>query len=435
MKIASSLVALALVAASIPPAIAQPGGVATAFSGIDLTSFDPSVRPQDDFFHHVNGSWIKSATLPADKSSVGVFDQMNDATQDKLRGLIELAARNAKDIDARKVGDLYASFMDEPRLETLGAKPVVGELKAIDAVRDSAQLGATFARFERIGVESPLTVYIGQDDRDSTRYLPTLSQAGLGLPDRDYYLNADDTTFAQVRAKYVDYLATLLGLAGGTDTRAAAESVLALETEIARLQWTRVELRDPVKTYNKVTIATLPSLSPGYPWADFMAAAGLAGPKLGVDKVAEVVVGQPSYVTGLGGLMQSVPLATWKAYAKTQLLSAYAPYLDKTFVDASFAFKGTVIRGTTENQPRWKRGVRLVDDSIGEDLGKLYVAAYFPPENKAKMEALVGNLIAAYRQSITTLDWMVPETKQAAFAKLVGVDAILVDVCSAPSRS
>ncbi len=418
MKIASSITALALLGALLQAASAQTIGTASSVSGIDRSAFDPTVRAQDDLFVHVNGAWLKQTEFPSDRSSIGVLDKMQDETQDKLRGLIEAAAKDAKDQDSRKIGDLFASFMDEGRLESLGARPVARELKAIDAIGSRTQLATALARLARIGVAIPLSIYVGQDDRDSTRYVANFWQGGLGMPDRDYYLKTDDKTFSAVRANYVDYLSTLLTLAGEKDTRATAEAVLGLETEIARLQWPRAETRDPIKAYNKVQIAALPTLAPGFDWADFMSAAGLAGPRLATDKVPDVLIGQPSFVTGVAALAQSAPLASWKAYAKTRLLAAYAPFLDKAFVDAAFAFNGTTLRGTTANLPRWRRGVRLVNQSIGEDLGRLYVKAYFPPENKAKMEAIVANLMTAYRQSIGTLDWMGPETKQAAYAKL-----------------
>ena len=222
-------------------------------SGIDRSAFDPAVRPQDDLFLHANGAWVKKAEFPADKSYIGVFEEMQDETQAKLRGLIEAAAKGANDAESRKIGNLYASFMDEARLEALGVKPLAGELKAIDAIADRAQLARELARLDRMGVDVPLLVLVGQDDRDSTRYIGGIVQGGLGLPDRDYYLKADDKTFAGVRAKYIDYLSSLLTMAGEHDARATAETVLSLETEIARLQWTRVETRDPVKAYNKST--------------------------------------------------------------------------------------------------------------------------------------------------------------------------------------
>jgi predicted metalloendopeptidase len=305
--------------------------------------------------------------------------------------------------------------MDEPLLEKLGAKPMAAELAAVDAVTDRKQLVVLFARQARIGVDTPLAFSIGQDDRNSSRYVPGFWQSGIALPDRDYYLKEDDAKFRELRVAYQRYMARALDLAGSKDSDADARAVLALETEIAKVQWARADTRDPIKNYNRVDLADLPKLAPVIDWPAYLAAAGLAG------RTPDVLVAQPSYLTGISGLLQSQPLAVWKAYARVHLLEAYAPYLSKDFVDARFAFV-SALRGTTENTPRWKRGITLVDGSLGEMLGKLYVDKYFPPDYKARMEALVGNLLLAYRQSIDTLDWMGPETKKAAQAKLAKIN-------------
>ncbi|HEY1393596.1 MAG TPA: M13-type metalloendopeptidase [Methylibium sp.] len=382
-------------------------------SGLATSDFDAKVRAQDDLFRHVNGEWLKKTEIPADRASVGAFEQIHETIQPQLRGLIEeAAAKGSSDAQAHKIGDLYASFMDEAALEKLGAAPVAAELAAIDAVSDRKQLAALMARAIRAGIGMPLDVSIHQDAKDSTRYIADAAQSGLGLPDRDYYLQLDDARFKEVRAKYQDFIAKMLALGGAKDTEASAREVLALETELARAQWTRVENRDPVKTYNRVELAALPKLAPGFDWDGFLKEAGLAG------KIDYLVVSQPSYVTGLAQLLESQPLSAWKAYAKLRVLNAYAPYLSKDFVDTRFAFVGTVLRGTPENLPRWKRGVTLVEGSLGEGLGKLYVAQYFPPESKARMEELVANLLTAYKQSIDRLDWMSPATKKQAQIKL-----------------
>ncbi|CAN5864296.1 M13 family metallopeptidase [soil metagenome] len=385
-------------------------------SGIDLPSMDRSVPLQQDFYAHANGTWMKKTTIPADKAAVGTLEQIQEKTLGELRGLIEAAAKRRDNPQAQQIGALYASFMDEATLEKLGAKPLAAELAAVDAIGDAKQLVAAMARLGSLGVDVPLTAYVGQDDRDSTRYVPGLWQSGLGLPDRDYYLKEDDAKFKDARAKYAVYLARLLALAGSDADKAgadaAAASVLALETEIARAQWARVETRDPVKAYNRVDLVDLPKLSAAIDWNGMIAASGLAG------KTKDVLIGQPSYVTALGTLVAKTPLATWKAYLASHLISAYAPYLSKDFVDARFAFAGRALRGTTENTPRWKRGVGLVDQSIGESLGQVYVARYFPPESKARMDQLVANLLEAYRLSIAKLEWMSPATRDEAQAKL-----------------
>jgi len=377
------LVATTVAAQSSTPARQRVGG-------IDRRAIDASVRPQDDLYAHVNGRWLKSATFRPDQAYIGVGEQIYDTTQEHLRTLVEAAQRRingdgaqrrADDPEAARIGDLYASFMDEAAIEKRGLAPLAAELAAIDAAADRAQFAALMPGLARIGVPMPIDISIGQDDRDATRYVPALLQSGLGLPNRDYYLDSDDEKFAGVRAKYAAYLAKLL-------------------------------TRDPVKVYNRVELGALPALAPGLAWPAWLASAGLAG------KTPDLLVRQPSYLKGLGGLLETVPLATWKAYARSHLLGAYAPYLPKAFVDARFAFVGTVLRGTPEDRPRWKRGVQLVDQSIGEGLGKLYVAAYFPPESKRRMDALVANLLAAYRDSIGTLEWMSPATRKEALAKL-----------------
>lgn len=396
------------------PATAAP--TQSARSGIDLSAIDAHVRPQDDFYAHANGAWLKHAVFPADKAYIGPIEHLHDLTQNQLRALIADAQHGGDDAGARKIGDLYASFMDEPGLNRLGAKPLAAELAAIDAVAERAQLAALFAHLARIAVDTPLRVEIVQDDRDATRYVPALLQSGLGLPTRDYYLLRDDPKFRAVRAKYVSYLGHLLALAdghgghGGHDV--SARAILALETEIARVQWSPVENRDPIKAYNPVALADLPALAPALDWTGYLAGASLTG------KTASVLVRQPSYVQGLDALLASAPLATWKAYARSRLLDAYAPLLAKPFVDTRFAFVGGVIYGTARDRPRWKRGVQIVNQSLGEALGKRYVARHFQPESKQRMDALVANLLATYRESIATLDWMSPETKQQALAKL-----------------
>lgn len=403
-RVAGATVAVAALVAGA--AQAQPA------SGVEQPNVDRSVRIQDDFYRHVNGGWLKNTPIPSDRPGTGAFLQIHETIQPQLLQLIEEAARSGRDAEAKQIGDLYASFMDEAALEKLGARPIAADLAAIDALSDRQQLGALMARSVRIGIGMPVAFYVGQDDRDSTRYATFLSQSGLGLPDRDYYLKEDDARFKDVRAKYLDYLQKVLALAGDKDPAASAAAVLALETELARVQWTKVENRDPVKTYNKVEVDALPKLAPAIDWKTFLAGTGVAG------KAGYVIVAQPSYFEGLSKLAETAPLASWKAYAKVRTVNAFAPFLSKEFVDTRFAFVGTVLRGTPENLPRWKRGVSLVEESIGEGLGKVYVTKYFPPEHKARMEKLVANLLLAYKQSIDQLDWMTPATRRQAQAKL-----------------
>ena len=380
-------------------------------SGLDLSAIDPAVRPQDDFFTYLNGKWLATTAIPPDRSSWGSFAELRDTTQGQLRELIE-AAQQDKAGEGRQIGDLYASFMDEQRLEQLGYKPLAGELARIRGLRDKKAIPALIAHLDRIGVDVPYAVSVGQDSRASTRYAPHIEQAGLGLPDRDYYLKADDARLAKVRAAYEQHVAAMLGMSGAREAAAAANAVLGLETALAEVQWTKVDNRDQVKTYNKLSFAQLEALAPGYDWRGALAAAGVAS------KSDYVIVKQPSYLSGWNQVFGAADLATVKAYFEWQLVRAYAPYLSKRFAAADFAFYGTVLTGAAENRPRWKRGVDLVEKSLGEALGKRYVARYFPAERRARMEKLVANLLAAYKDSIDTLDWMGPQTRREAQAKL-----------------
>jgi predicted metalloendopeptidase len=382
-------------------------------SGIDSQYIDSSVRAQDDFYRHVNGKWLASTEIPPDKGRYGAFDKLNDDSQAQLRGIVEELQKSAdaSEPDQRKIADLYGSFMDEAVLEQLGLKPLDSEFGKIDALKSNADIPALIAHFNRIGISAPYTPQVHQDARDSTKYVFDLGQDGLGMPDRDYYL-LNDPKLKQIRAQYAAHIEKMLTLAG--DKRAAkdAKDVFAVETALARVQWTKVENRDPVKTYNKVPFAKLAALAPGYDWKAYLGDSGVA------EKIDYLVISQPSYLTGFDKLVHSTPLSVWKAYFRWRLLSDFAPYLSKTFVDENFAFYGTALRGIEQNKPRWKRGIDLVGGSIGEGLGKLYVAKYFPPQSKARMDQLVKNLLAAYRADIGTLDWMGPETKQKARDKL-----------------
>jgi predicted metalloendopeptidase len=301
--------------------------------------------------------------------------------------------------------------MDEPRLETLGLAPLAADFTAIDALANRHDLAALIARFNRTSAAAPYDFGIDPDPKDSTRYAVTLTQSGLSLPDRDYYLK-DDAKFADVRVKFLAHVEKMLGLAGDANARRSAADILKLETAMAGLQWTRVANRDPEKTYNKKAIADLKRLMPGYDWQRYLGESGLLG------KIDYVIVRQPSYFTGLDQLLKDTPLAVWKSYFKWHQVAAAAPYLPKAFVDERFAFAGTVLRGIPQNRPRWKRGMDLLDGAMGEAIGRLYVDRYFPPQNKARMEALVANLLEAYRRDIDTLDWMSAETKKGAQAKL-----------------
>ncbi len=402
--VAAGAVAVAVAAA------ATAAGPAT--SGVDLQYVDPAVRPQDDPYRHLNGKWLDGFELPADKGAYGAFTQIDDRTQEQLRHIVDgLAHGGAADADARKLADLYASFMDERRVERLGLKPLAPTFAAIGALADVRGIAALLARANRTGSGAPYDIGVRPDPKDSTRYAVSVQQSGLGMPDRDYYLS-DEAKLKEVREKYLAHVEAMLRLAGERDARQSAADILRLETQMARLQWTRVENRDPLKTYNKVAVADLPALLPGFDWNAYLAASGLAG------KVDYLIVRQPSYLTGLGTLLQTTPVSVWREYFKWHALASAAPYLSKAFVEERFAFTGTTLRGIPQNLPRWKRGVALLDSAMGEALGKRYVAEYFPPESKRRMQELVRNLMSAYARDIDQLDWMGPQTRQGAQAKL-----------------
>jgi predicted metalloendopeptidase len=418
----SMLANLAHAAETAPgnPAPTVKNGAATGAlaSGIDTQYIDPAVRIQDDFFKHMNGKWLKDVPIPADRSRWGSFDKLREEVQPQLRAIIEKAAQDATKApgsDAQKIGDYYNSFMDEKKLDQLGVQPIQAELAKVRALHDKKQIPALIAYFSKIGVNTPYNFGITQDAKDSTKYAVDIGQGGLSLPDRDYYLKNDDPKLVAVRAKYVQHIEKMLRLAGHPNPAASAKQIVALETELAKVQWTNVENRDPVKTYNKIEIAQLSKLAPGYDWKSFLDTSGIA------DKVQYVIIDQPSYITGFNAVLKKAPLTAWKAYFEWSLINYLGNFLSKPFVDANFAFYGGVVSGVQENQPRWKRGVSLVAGALGEPLGKIYVADHFPSERKARMDTLVKNLLATYQQSIDTLDWMSPATKQQAQAKLAKI--------------
>ncbi|WP_311196826.1 M13 family metallopeptidase [Rugamonas apoptosis] len=396
---------------------ARQGTAAIRASGIAIANMDPSVRAQDDFFANLNGKWLASTAIPADKASWGAFEKLDDDTKPQLRAIIEAAAADtnrAPGSDAQRIGDFYASYMDEARLEQLGLAPLRAELDRVAALSGKQDIAALIAHFNRLGFTAPYAYGVHQDNKDSTKYVADLYQDGLGLPDRDYYLKPHDAKLASTLAKYQQHVARMLALAGHGQAQATdeARAIVALETAMAKIQWTKVELRDPVKAYNKVALDKLPALLPGYDWSGYLQQTGLAG------KVDYVIVSQPSYLKGMARLLEQTPLATWQAYFRWQVIHANAPYLSQAFAAENFAFYGKVLSDVPEQQPRWKRAVNATDNALGESLGKLYVAQHFPPERKARMEQLVANLLAAYQQSIATLDWMSSATKEQAQAKL-----------------
>ncbi len=388
------------------------GNKAPQKSGIETTAMDNAVRAQDDFYMHQNGTWMKNTEIPADRSSWGTFVQLSETVQPQLRALIEEAAAKGGDADAKRVGDMFASMMDEARAEQLGITPLNAERARIAAIADKKQLAAQFAHFSRIGVSSPFDVGVHQDNKDSTRYVADLGQSGLSMPDRDYYLKKDDAKLADTLAKFEAHVARMMALAGDANAAATAKAVVNVETRLAQIQWTKVELRDPVKAYNKYELAKLKELMPSFDYDSWLEGVLLTG------KVKDVNVGQPTYFQALDKVLAEVPLDDWKAYMNYRLLATFAPELSKAFVDENFSFYGTTLSGATEQRPRWKRAVSMTEGAMGEAVGKLYVGKYFSADAKKRMELLVKNLLQAFNQSIDTLEWMSPATRKEAHAKL-----------------
>ena len=382
-------------------------------SGIAVEYIDPSVRPQDDMFNHVNGKWLATTEIPADKSSWGTDDKLNDDVQQQLRAIVEgAAAHQASDPEVQRIGDFYSSYMDEARLEALGLTPLKADLARVAALTSRQQIPELIAYFNRNGYTAPYRLVVRLDAKDSSRYAATLLQSGLSLPDPDYYLKPSDRNMADTLDRFQKHVARMLSLAGNSNAEADSKTIVALETKLAKIQWSKVQLRDSLKTYNRVPLGQLSTLAPHYDWNGWMRHAGIVG------KVDSIIVGQPSFITGFDRLLNNVPLSAWKAYFEWQVLHANAAYLGKDFALEDFAFYGTVLSGIKSQPPRWQRALNATDDALSESLGKLYVAQYFPPERKARMEALVKNVLEAFKQSIGTLDWMSPATKEQARIKL-----------------
>jgi len=385
-------------------------------SGVILENFDQSVRPQDDLFMHVNGGWYKRTEIPSDRSTIGAFYDLREMNQERLRGLIETAAAANPEpgSNADKIGDFFNSYMDVERINELGYTPIKADLEAIAALSDHEEIAAHMAELSRIGVSIPFGFYVYPDAKNPDVNAIYMSQSGLGLPDREYYLK-DDEQFEEYRTEYQRYVADLLGMVDYEDAEAAAEAVMAFETALAEIQWSRVDSRDADKTYNKYSSEDLAALLGEFNFGAYAEGAGIGG-------VDEAIIRQPSYFEALGALLAETDPSTIKHYLSTRLADSYAPRLAEAFGDRRFEFYGKLLQGNEEQQPRWKRGVDATDSALGEVLGQLYVAEYFPPEAKERMGELVDNLIKAYGESIKNLEWMTADTKEKALEKLSKFD-------------
>ena len=390
----------------------SPDAGTTPRSGLDLRWVDTGIRPQDDLFGYLNGQWLRTHEIPADRSQDGAFHALRDNAEADVRTIVEecAAADAAPGSEARRVGDLYTSFMDVERIETLGTEPLTPLLAEVAEAADTAALAAVLGRRQREGRAGLFGAFVSTDAKDSSRYLVHLSQSGLGLPDESYY---HDDSYAEVREKYVAHLERLAGLAGLEEPAALAATVMELETALAAVSWDRVTNRDAEKTYTLMTGASLAANGPGFEWDVWQEALG--GPD---DAFDEVVVRQPTFVTAAAAMWRDRPLEQWKAWLAIRTVSSCADYLNEALVEADFDFYGRTLSGTPELRERWKRGVGLVEGALGEAVGQLYVQRHFPPAAKERMVELVANLVEAYRQSISSLDWMSAETRERALEKL-----------------
>ncbi len=386
---------------------------------LDTSAFDRTVRPQDDLFRYVNGTWLERTPIPADKSNFGSFIQLDDLSRQRIRQLIEEVSSESQTpgSDEQKVGDFFTSFMDTQAIEERGISPLQEDLNRIDGLANADSVFREFAALRKIGVTTPISFYVAPDAKNSQQYKVHLSQSGLTLPDRDYYLNDDDKS-KNARQALSEYITKVFRLCDWQDGDQAAEAILEIETRLAKFQIPRAELRDAEKRYNPFSVKELQAATPNLNWSAFLSAM--------VDReVQQVNVNTPSYFDGLNQIFAEIDTSDWQSYLKFQLVDAFAPILNRDLVDAHFDLHSKAIAGIEEQLPRWKRAVNAISGggagdfgALGDVVGRIYVARYFPPDAKAEMDKLVGNLLAAFGQSIDELTWMTAETRKRARDKL-----------------
>ena len=396
-------------APSAPAPPPPPPKAAIGAFGLDLTTGKPDVKAGDDFFAYASGKWYEDYVIPEDRSSFGAFTELDETSQQRVREIIEHAAASqpAPGSPEQKIGDYYASFMDGPGIEAHGLTPLRADLERISTAVSKKEIAALFGA---PGFESTFEIGLSPDLKNPSVYSIDVGQGGLGLPDRDYYLK-DDPQLKAIRAKYVEYIATVFELGGVPDGKAKAQRIMAFETAVARASWPIEKRRDVEAVYNPRTLAQLQKYAPAFDWQAFMQSAQLGNRKA-------VVVGEITAVRDIAKVFGSTPLPTLKDYLTFHSLDSNAPYLPKRFDDARFGFYGVTMRGQPKQRERWKRAVAAVNGALGEQVAQVYVAKYFPPESKAKMEVLVANLRASLGERIDALAWMTPETKQRAHEKL-----------------
>ena len=385
----------------------------TLKSGIELANMDKQTRPQDDFYQYVNGAWLTKTEIPADKSTYGSFTMLRDKSREDVKAIIEETSKLTnveKGSDAQKVGDLYRSYMDTAKLDELGMKPIQAELDKISNLKDHEQIAAYFAQTQINNTDAPFGFFVNNDSKEPTKYIMYMSQSGLGLPTKEHYEKTDEKS-VKLRQDYLAHLTKMFTLSGFEKPAEDAQKIMQLETALANIQWTRKESRDRNKTYNKFELAKLTELAPGINWQTYFSTAGVSAEK-------EIIIRQPSYLEALSKLFKETAVEDWQRYLKWTLINATASILSSEFDQANFDFYSKTLRGTEEQEARWKRGVTAVNQVLGEVVGKIYVEKHFKPEAKARMVELVENLREAYRTAIIDLEWMSDETKKQALDKL-----------------
>jgi putative endopeptidase len=396
-------------AAVLPATIAPQAHVEIGAFGLDLTARNPSVKPGDDFYTFANGTWVTTFTIPADRSLYGSFTKLTELSERRVREIIEKAAQTPASIGSnqQKIGDFYASFMDQASIDAKGLAPIEANLARIARAKSHTEIAVLFGS---PGFASPFDVSIGPDLKDPNRYALKLRQAELGLPDRDYYLG-DTAKLKEIRKRYAEHIERMMTLAHITDSEIKARQVIAFETELARAQWSIAMRRDVEANYNPRSKDSLIAYAPGFAWQAFFDA-------LQIGDRRTLIVEQTTAIRDSVKVVNKTPLPALKAYLTYHYITAYAVVLPQAIDQENFAFYGTVLSGTPQQRERWKRGVRAVDAALGDAIGELYVRKYFPPESKAKMQVLVANLGVALGERIEELDWMSPETKKRALEKL-----------------
>jgi len=381
-------------------------------SGINKKNMDTLVKPGDNFAMYVNGAWMKTAKIPADKSSYGAFDMLYDQSQKDVKAIIEEAAKgnNAEGTDEQKIGDYYASFMDRKGRDAKGIAPIQPELKAIDAIASYDDLAAYFGKANRAGVAIPFSVSVMSDFKDPTKHTLVTWQGGLGLPEREYYLS-NDAKMTDIRQKYVAHIEKMFQLTNMPNAAESAAKIMALETALATQQMKKEDTRDIVKLYNVYAVKDLKTLMPDFNWTAMLKNAG-------VDREKKLVVTQVDYTKSLNNLIKNTPIDTWKTYLKWGVINGSAGLLTTALDKQNFEFYGKNLYGTESQQEDWKRAVEMVNGGLGEVVGKVYVKKHFSPEAKERMTQMVKNLLKAYAESIKTLDWMSAATKKEALKKV-----------------